>query len=767
MRSLSAPRPQVVTVDLRRDLEEVLNAPTVSELQRRRSTQTGWVQLGRLLVLDTAAELTAHQAALERLIREARSVGQVLVVAFGDGRPAVDSSLQLPRVLTETRTPVLWVGHTSAVPWSMGSPYSQEFVVGDDGAPRRLLDTLQVPEIFDYVADAVQASAPPVASPGLHVLDLTTELANATARAQANAVDQLTRVATGPELLAAQAVREGRLGKIVCRRTPPPSLLDPAGPLNRTAAKVRQHLAAADAGARALRRTGLGGTALQKASADAAKALSALRAQTEQTLAATLSDGIGAARATPNVKVSPELAEADRQLAEDLREATAELVRQGRNLPAAAQQLQTLAAAYMPLPLSTLSARLRDACPDHLTTALAAAPPPSAAASVPLCAAAAVSGLLATVSPTAWPLGPALAATSLLLTSLLIWAARPSGGSAGATGWRPYLVSAFAGALVGTLLAAAPWAQAAWWPPVSVAVVMVAVVLPPLTAMAERRRALKRWEAGPSLPEAVEAVSAILAVAADALLNDWLLADEHRARARLLNDIAQVLDAAAARLRSSATLRLQVPSDGSEVDVLGFQDWLSSRERALATLATDDYIAVLERSLGEYWRDLVDTDEATTETPVAEQVAARLDERDSLWAKQGILLTDVAVPELDARRQKLVAELWAQVHGLAATLLISVNDARLVQLCSHEQLPLLSLSPESARVVRFMPAAARHASPDAGALLCSTSSMTGVIRLVPLRDRVIHLTERASPDTEVSLTGGSYRLDPTAQGRSR
>lgn len=721
-----APTAQVVSIDLRTEREEVLGAALVSDLQRRRAVGVGRMQLGRLLVLDDADRLPGDEAVLSRLLREARSATAVLVVAFASGGRAEDSSLELPPVLVETNTPVLWIGGNHAVPWQMQTPYSAEFLVGDDSRVQRsLLEALRVPEVFDQVVAAVSRFPRRVANPGLRVFDLDTELREATRRARLDAVRALTRREAAPPaaLSAASAMGESLSGLAAPRGSV--QLLDPNGPLARQATAARATAAAAGGRAAAVARRGLGARDLSRACQRTAGELSALRDQAVAVAVAAAATQAG--QPPPGILVPPD---APAVSGLELRTGVVELLQRSRNLPVAGEQLRAFSARM--LSRTDFGQAAAAACPDSLLEGLRAPPPPTASSAPVMLAVAAFTGLLACVARSAWPLGPALGAASLLLTAALIAVTADSRAPVARAGWVHYAMAGALGAGVGAALTATPWSRQL---PVVVAMLLVALATgaPPLAVLYERRRLLRDWVARLPIPAAEEAVSALLHTV-DSAVSDWLLLSSRAYLATAGRHLAELLDVAAQELTAL------VASDAASGYPVSsrVEDWLASAEPALAVLAAEEYLAVVLEAVRSGWRALESDDGSENPQEVHESLRKAMHAKDALLAKYGLLVPhpDRAAAVAGDRGRQLLGELWERAESIETLLLTPVDDPALLQLCGHEQLALLSLSPESAAVVRFAPVGVVNRQAATGAS-DADGSIAGVIRLVPLREPVV------------------------------
>ena len=171
--------------------------------------RTGPADLRRLLVVDNTDLLLEHAPVFERLVR-ARRVENLLCVAVGP-RPGPDRTLRVPGNLGGTQGyGVLWVSDPDGIDWRVAASATAVGHGGSASGLDRLVELLQVEEVFDRVHELYMTQVPGrIASPGLRLAGADDESA-AFAAALAVAIRRLTEPGDGTDgpftaLLAPQA----------------------------------------------------------------------------------------------------------------------------------------------------------------------------------------------------------------------------------------------------------------------------------------------------------------------------------------------------------------------------------------------------------------------------------------------------------------------------------------------------------------------------------------------------------------------------------
>ncbi|MFI0263906.1 hypothetical protein ACH4OW_33370 [Streptomyces sp. NPDC017056] len=542
------PTAPVVTLDLRDGAAGPDGADGLHRAVRAALAGTPDRQAVRFLLVDTATGLARHQRTYEQVL--AYGPGHALCVAVGappaepgDGvavPPAPTPwALDRPSPLRPPAVGVLWVldPHCGLLP----CPTPAE----DAGALRPLLELLAAPDVFDAVLHAVAEIPDGVAVPGLRVLehDLShTARARVWRQALADLVGQDDpggRITVAdPEAGGVPAALAPLIGAGLPRSVEQARWRRPGGEVDERFRACEAALTEAEdacerqRGAGGLLRRTPGGADLAESLDAAAAELAAYR----ETVAETLRDGDGVGlppeqrrRLHERGVDLPRVPEAARdRVGPGLRGFAQGLLARRLPLRSTAARLGALADLATPTGSAARLGRLDELCPPGLARRMGRARPfdvpgaayPELAAG---CAAAAAAGLW---PGPGWVLGPLTALAGAGLTALAL-ARRPGrtgdghldgGGRSGALAQAcAGLLGAVAGIALGLLLAVPAW--------VGLSTLLAAVAALPLLAVRRWTAALDDWWAAGGGPEARDALYALDGLLADAVAQDWLLAD--------------------------------------------------------------------------------------------------------------------------------------------------------------------------------------------------------------------------------------------------
>jgi hypothetical protein len=124
---------------------------------------------GGVLVIDRADAVAGNAAVYEALVR-AKRVSGVMCLVLGEDPAASGGAavLSLPHVLRYAT--VLWIGDARGVDWAPGGQRVVPVGLDDPETLARLIEALQVPEVFDRVRATSGEVHGLIASPGLRVV---------------------------------------------------------------------------------------------------------------------------------------------------------------------------------------------------------------------------------------------------------------------------------------------------------------------------------------------------------------------------------------------------------------------------------------------------------------------------------------------------------------------------------------------------------------------------------------------------------------------
>lgn len=138
-------------------LEERQRALAATILSGAAAGQWRLIDIDRVLVVDDADVFADHAGAYEHLTH-APMFGRMLCLVIGN--PKAAPSLDIPRAVDASRSPVLWVGDPRGVGWQMGRSRTTRLAFNDadpDGTLTltRLIEALSRHEVYDHVTAAL------------------------------------------------------------------------------------------------------------------------------------------------------------------------------------------------------------------------------------------------------------------------------------------------------------------------------------------------------------------------------------------------------------------------------------------------------------------------------------------------------------------------------------------------------------------------------------------------------------------------------------
>ena len=772
----------------------------VSEAQRARArTLAGGsrgADVGRMLLIDDAATVSEHAPAIERVL-DAESVDSVLLVLVGmppmrQRRTNEEKKPSLPPLVTYTNLATLWIEDTRGVLWDMRRAHGSRLIIDPDGHDDRhsrsmpgddrfnaLLRALELPEVFDRVHTAITGMMARVASPGLR--DITVEttpssdvIVKAIQKAgeliggdSANTVrgfdpaptERLQNLRGGAELPNTGVLDSGSdfMKKVNDVYRDLDTVADITDNSKRWPCRVS--IAEAD---RALDRAGEG---LLQAAEQAREGLGRVDASgglSPQAREAMRQFGVNK---TPEVVV-PELLPTGVSWEEApehvVRESGITLSRVNKSLSYAASQLRGVAGDARPrgpqdtepmLDQARLnSAKVVEKAKNGARFCLELLGPGGGGILV----AAGLVGFLASWWRPGRMVGIPLALLSVLFAGVIL--------SSGSRVISPRallaqvkeaavelltLVGATALGVVLALLLALllPPLPARLWP-VGVLSLLASVAVAVLLVRIVWRHRHKVWRRERRFEDMETELDRLGELVHDVAVNDWLLADA-RTRCRI---VAEGMAASFEKVREILAKLREILADRPPM-ATGQQAAIQGDEFSLR-LGLDAYTESIRDIVAE---DLLEmtvsvVDKVSYETAVETDDAAVVEtERGFTVALssylRGIQTDGVLAPTgnqgADERRDQLLRRLWSEAREVEVLLRVDAG-AIFPQYCSPEALKLLSVAPESATLVRFAPAAAKHLLPRADredAVPTSDGNVAGVLRLVPLREGAMSLDE--------------------------
>ncbi|WP_432097863.1 hypothetical protein [Streptomyces sp. WAC 04229] len=721
----------VVCIDLRHELDDVMNDLDQHLREAIRGDGLRPADVSRVLVIDTPEALLRHQAAYTRL-RASSVVSTLLCLAVGQLPAPEDQVLGLPAALSKgDGAATLWIGDVRGIGWGPGQARpitltNTDMAADDITGVEPLVELLRVPEVFDQTVTALSPLPNCVASPALRVLvhevpedDLL--------RAQLQALDACTlpsderRVHSPPggalDVLAGRAEPED-LSVEDC--VPESSLLRQAH------WRTLERLGEAESGVDRL--TGWRGMLLPDRSAaevvaavrETGHALADYRETVEQAFqwvdgrAGLDADGRDHL-AQMGVRLPHVPGTRPEEVGEALRRQIAARFERRTPLPEIVAWLRDFAGRATPTGSAAQLDRLHRVCPDDLLETLQDPPPPAADTDVvrpSLWAAAAA--LFAAAGPAGlW--GTAVAA--LLLAAGAVRAA-------GSPGRVPPVMAGglfgawLAGAAAGTVLGASGlpvWTAA----PLGV----LAVLAAGFAARSLWSAAVLRWRKESGLGAVAEAVDALGEVLDQGVLGHWLLADaravacdQAKALAHLVQTVGETLRGFAEHLGNRAqqtwsSSRAGSPASSGEADGRDggtfAVEYVGQAGQALRTTLVGDITDLVAEVLSPYWHVVLRDPSSAVTLPVQ----ARTDQQMLVYQRHlGQAGTTPAPPFAAAAT---VRPDPATLMGVDLRRIVDVlrpdSRGQALQLCSPGQLRLLDRAPTAARSFGFVPQAMQGA----------------------------------------------------------
>ncbi|WP_283135265.1 hypothetical protein [Rhizohabitans arisaemae] len=396
------PHPRVVVLNLRG------KSPTAAvEATYALFDDESQPDLTRLLVVDGAADLPAHERAYEVLLTSAR-VETLLCVPVG--RSSLDGRrFRVPGVVGQGAR-VIWVGDAAGVDWRFAASAAATMHrnEGESGL-HRLLGVLTITEVFERACEILAETPGGVASPGLRLVGASADDVTFLT-ALGEAIGRLLGPGAADSAAPTDSFDEYKHGYQGSA-----TLIDQGGPLKSAEAACTATAAQADAALEqladlgSLLGAGPGGSSARGAVAAAGDGLAEYRNLVERVLDAghtpdgltprqrDLLKGYGVSLPEP-VRIDPSMS------AETFdRFVTASMAR-GESLPGLVESLRALERQVRPMGSRSYLQRVREICPDRLIDRLRSpAPAPGLPSWLPVAgflttALASVAGLLGVVT---------------------------------------------------------------------------------------------------------------------------------------------------------------------------------------------------------------------------------------------------------------------------------------------------------------------------------------------------------------------------------
>lgn len=734
----------VLLVDLREETGDQVDVKLWEILHNHRVRYSH-----RVLVVDDVLTLADHDSVFETLLGS-KGV-QVVCVAVGPPQgPGSGPVLKVPGSLNNDDAATLWVGNQDGIGWDIqrDTTVAPERIGVPDRPLRILLEVLRIPNVFDAVAGLAGDFPGRTSNPGLLVeaspigpdelvvaqIDAMRRVAGSdrhTAAGETPAPEaDLRKVLLGdPDLPLASIVREpvpkstvDRLfqnGLKACRRATDgvEALAGPIGPALTAPSDAAGLVAQAGAAVREYRqfvadRFGrMGGRV-------------GLKQDQHESLRR---DGLDT---TP-----PRGTDRDAITAR-MRELVDEALDSEHSLDAIAGRLRRISEQSAPMGSGAHLEELDRRCPQAMVDRLAA---PVAFPLRPIepwvLAAVAGCGLLAGLLH--WVASAVLAV--LWVAGLLLALDRRPGRPARWSGpdTAAVLVNALAvaagGAVAGVVRSAVPVPVA-----VGVASAAIAVVAAVLVLRYWWYGAVRRWVAVLGITQAAEAVVGMHQLLMDVAVREWAMSGARRftadAAARMANQVttaAALLNLRAAEYRPGGSGRPPRLAPGAP-----------AIPPELVEIITADLVDAVRSALQPCW-DQVQFVGAQTNVDVRQLLADLLDEYRAHLQMRGV----DQKPSFSTRsmdRSRIAGIMWQRSPLVERLLQKATVDEPMLQLCSGDELRVLTASDAGTRLVRFAPQPVRSAlASEAGmerelgglADLEWTESvhLAGALRLVPLR----------------------------------
>lgn len=764
--------PIAIDIDLRHVRDSVPEWGSFSEWQREmlHDRGTGAWAVNRIVVCDAMSSVARHADILND-IASSPAVDSVLLIVVGSSQ--IDDSgkhLRLPPVTRQRNVATLWVGdERGGVEWALGS-WRPESLVSDEGVVPALLSTVKVPEVFDFIVDAVSRMNPSVACPGVDTVVTGATGGEAAMLAEASAITALVGNGRDAAVMSSSPELDNFLVRLCGGTAAGEASINANGEFGRFATEAIAALAAAkEAVGRASGGASheIDGRLAAAAVSHAGRAVDRVRSHLIEVFSQVDgTDGLDHAEAQAVHALGLEAygqadaTDADDRAADALRARAVAVLEASQSLSATAADLRIVANRASPRSRDETIALVDAACPPALCDSLVNTTSYQVRLTSPTTLSlTALAFALAAITRSFWVPGVIAitftfaVAMSLLLTKGLRPSLSAIRNELKAIQTRVQIAvllgAAIAGNAVGTVAAEVT--------PNSTLMGIIGLIVGAAVFLWAILRAWRcsagAWGAGLGLDEMVGRVRALTELASDVAFNDWFLSGQ---RIRLRH-VAEGIAASCQVIRTSLMTDL-VPQAGSLHDSL-VED--SPVQRSLANSGTglaryssqinqivlNDYIDTVSRVLASCLTEIVGRSADAASQKVDERFRKVL--RDYRWhlSHAGVLaLPPSRSIASEERRRELVASLWGDANQLNPILRRIVDDS-MVQLVSPDDIALLSHDRQATVMVRFAPRAARsHALPNAGDVIWTESDdVAGVIRLVPVQagivDLVVDLTE--------------------------
>jgi uncharacterized membrane protein (Fun14 family) len=285
---------------------------------------------------------------------------------------------------------------------------------------------------------------------------------------------------------------------------------------------------------------------------------------------------------------------------------------------------------------------------------------------------------------------------------------------------------------------------------------LVAVAILVVLALYPWQRSSKKWLADADLEEALTASQALMDVASDVALNDWVWANPRVRFSSIAGKLASCLEDLRASLQQDQVARggladaEEGEATGNDSDALtlrcnpAIREDLSAggesspyqHDTSLEAIVHRDYIELIADVITAQWPIIVGMEKSIVVPRVLGVWADRINEyrqdllRVGLFGMQGGV-GDRSSADVSQQRQELLGGLWegANLDGLVG---ISLDDD-LVQLCSPESLSVLDQNTDHAALTIFAPMSSKVQVGGADIVRTASLLMAGAVRLVPMR----------------------------------
>jgi hypothetical protein len=768
----------IVMIDLRTENPaDVLSGPFY-EFQAKRGPGGGQqVDFGRVILVDHAGQLTAHDEIYAHVLDSHIDVSMICV-AIGPP-PAADPTVAIrrPFQLGLQKAAVLWVGDLDGVGWRMDSTLASQVNLPANGTapdpkrlPAELLEILSVRQVFDEVLALVGGMPGNVASPGVRTIrgDIPADILTI---AQRSAIKQLTKESGGvtgfPPLGKLEDIpspAENRPGRAI-------DVIRPGGRVDELTQKAKRSghsavmLMGRVTGLAALTGTHSGIRPALKVFADALEELrgaaawgldeadthSGFDSRHRQNL-----DEIGIDLTKPPAGTVEHLTAA-------LTEQALEAVGKCQPLPAIVDRLQNEAESAAPRGTAQYRARLQRIASDGFLGALRTPPAfisgwPSATALMT----AFVTCLICGAWPRPYGLYGGIAAIGAVLIGIWLLA-RGAGISpgTGANGRRflgGHIAASVLGAGCGVALSKAVPSPSRFPAGVGAAVTVVMLVILILVSW---RVLARRWVRAVQVTKVATTPDLIRQLMADAAREEWQLAAARTTVSNHAKGLAGMLAAAAAAMRDQEAKL--TPAAGPAQSGLRRP---SAHDQLSQELVVTDLAAGIASALGRLIATPGPNGLAAIDTAMARrEVADMLDEY-----RRHLLTASLHEPppfgRPPERRAELVQSLVERGSDLQNAVRFTVADERINQLCAPPQLTLLETRPDKAELIRFAPHSAqgfidqRIVGRERPVNWTWSSAIAGVLRLVSLRPGAIEEVIAQAPAGPTGTPNTSASASP-------